>query len=182
MSMAPPPVILASAAETNMLNSGSSVECSTSPSLMNSSIKQEKRDDRAKIEKLSPRQQTPTIPIAFSITNILSNNFGNAKMPSNNNQISLNNNKVLSEKKNSVLFRPYNDDCGENGAASPKKSKVDRRQRSDDEESNGESKISFSCLSFVRLKIHENRFGNEFAQLVLYFVQNAERMIQIQFL
>lgn len=102
------------------------VECSTSPSLISPNIKQENRDERAKFEKLSTKQQMPTTSIAFSITNILSNNFGN--------------NKVISEKKNGFVFRPYdnnNDDCGE---SSPKKLKID--QRSDDEISNdGELKI-----------------------------------------
>lgn len=104
------------------------VECSTSPSLISPNIKHENYrggDDRAKFEKLSPKQQTPAAAIAFSITNILSNTFGN--------------NKVISEKKNGFVFRPYdnnNDDCGE---TSPKKFKID--QRSDDEDSNGEFEI-----------------------------------------
>lgn len=46
----------------------------------------------------------------------LSNDFGhNTKLPTNNNEINRNNNnKVISEKKTSVLFRPYDDDCNEN--------------------------------------------------------------------
>lgn len=116
------------------------VECSTSPSLISPNIKQEMRDERAKFEKLSPRQQTSATAasIAFSITNILSNNFGN--------------NKVISEKKNGFVFRPYDnnndDDCGE---SSPKKIKLD--QRSDDEISNGElnPKIVGSILCFVSI-------------------------------
>lgn len=116
-------------------------ECSLSPT----TIKQEKRD--AKIEKptspTSPAsQQTPNMPITFSITNILSNNFGNAKSPSNNNEKSPtnnNNNKVISGKRNGILFRPYDDDRnnGDNESSSPKKDELTHRQQSDDEESNG---------------------------------------------
>lgn len=116
-------------------------ECSTSPT----TIKQEKRD--AQIEKpTSPAsQQTPNMPITFSITNILSNNFGNAKSPSNNSKKSPtnhnnNNNKVICGKRNGNLFRPYDDDCnnvGDNDSSSPKKEELTRRQQSDDEESNG---------------------------------------------
>lgn len=101
-----------------MAISTTTVECSTSPSMISPNIKNENhRDDRAKVEK----------PIAFSITNILSNNFGN--------------NKVLSENKNGFVFRPYDSDCGQ---SSPKKIKLDKR--SDDEDSNGEwflSLVSF---------------------------------------
>lgn len=114
-------------------NSATVVECNTSSSLTISKIKHEKRIDRAKIEKMSLRQHTPNTPIAFSISNILSNDFGNTKLHTNNNQINRNNNKVISDKKNSVLFRPYDDDCGENGQTS-----LDHRNQSDDEESNGE--------------------------------------------
>lgn len=95
------------------------VECSTSPSLISPNIKQENRDDREKMEKLSPTQQTSNVSIAFSITNILSNNFGN-------------NNKVISEKRNGFAFRPHDDD----GSPSPKKMKLDRRFNNED--SNGE--------------------------------------------
>ncbi|XP_031636951.1 segmentation polarity homeobox protein engrailed-like [Contarinia nasturtii] len=91
-----------------MAISTTTVECSTSPSMISPNIKRENhRDDRAKVEK----------PIAFSISNILSNNFGN--------------NKVLSEKNNGLVFRPYDNDCEQ---SSPKKIKLD--QRSDDEDSN----------------------------------------------
>lgn len=149
MSMAPPVTSTPLTTTTAETNNTTAVECNTSPSLISLNIKQEKHDERAKCEKLSPRQQTPTTPIAFSITNILSNSFGHTKLPTtNNNQISRNNNniinnnnknKVISEKKNSVLFRPYDDDeCQENGAdTSPKRAKHDRQQQSDDEESNG---------------------------------------------
>lgn len=116
------------------------VECSTSPSLISPNIKQENRDnERAKFEKFAPTQQTAAAAtsIAFSITNILSNNFGNNN--NNNNQ-----QKVISEKskKNGFVFRPYdnNNDCGE---SSPKKLKLDQ-PRSDDEDSNGEcSELNF---------------------------------------
>lgn len=151
--MAPPPVT--TAAEPNTAN----VECNALPALNSANIKQEKRDDRAKHEKLSTKQQTPSMPIAFSITNILSNNFGHTKLPTNNNQLTRNNNKVNSEKKCSVLFRPYDDDCGENGAPSPaKQSKIDRRQQSDDDdESNGEYKLQpkLELRSFCLLEYFE---------------------------
>lgn len=145
MSMAPP---VASAPVITTGEQRCIEQCSTSPSSIDSNIKQEKHDELLKCEKLSSRQQqTPNTPIAFSITNILSNTFGTAttKLPTNNNnQINRNNNnnKVISEKKNSVLFRPYDDDCGgeHGGASSPSPTKHDRRQQqqSDDEESNGE--------------------------------------------
>lgn len=151
MSVAPPvattPVL--ATPEPNVPNGGHTVECSTSPSLISSNIKQEKRDDRANIEKSSTNPQTANTPIAFSITNILSNSFGNTKLPTNNNQNSFNNNKIIREKKSSVLFRPYDDDSGDN-ETSPKKPKLDRRQRSDDEESNGELHDAFLCMFFVR--------------------------------
>lgn len=67
--------------EPNLSISATSIQCSTSPSLIHSSIKQEESDGVEKIEKLSPRQQTQNAPIAFSITNILSNNFGRTKLP-----------------------------------------------------------------------------------------------------
>lgn len=139
--MAPPPVTSKPVTTTTPTESNATnVECSPLPSLISPNIKQERRNDRTKHDKLTPRQQTPNMPIAFSITNILSNNFGHAKMPTNNNQVTRNNNKVNSEKKSGVLFRPYDDDCGENGTPSPaKQSKLDRRHQSDDdEESNGE--------------------------------------------
>lgn len=141
MSMAPP--VTSTPTTEQMCNASGIEQCSPSPSSINSNIKQEKYDDRLKMDKFAARQQTPNTPIAFSITNILSNTFGNvSKLPTNNNnQINRNNNKVNSEKKSSVLFRPYDDDCGgDNGgvATSPKHSKHDHRQQSDDEESNGE--------------------------------------------
>lgn len=89
-----------------------SVECSTSPSLISPNIKQET------IDKLSPIQQTANVSIAFSITNILSNNFGN-------------NNKVIGDKRNGFAFQTHDD-----GSPSPKKLKFDRRFNDDD--SNGE--------------------------------------------
>lgn len=67
--------------EPHISISANSIQCSTSPSLIHSSIKQEKGDGIEHIEKLSPRQQTQNAPIAFSITNILSNNFGRTKLP-----------------------------------------------------------------------------------------------------
>lgn len=94
-----------------MAISTTNVECSRSPSLISPNIKQENRsDDRAKMEKTS---------IAFSITNILSNNFGN-------------NNKVISEKNSSVC-QPC-DNHNEYGESSPKKVKFNF----DDEDSDGE--------------------------------------------
>lgn len=98
------------------------VECNTSPSMISPNIKQENRDDRS---KFSPIEQTSNASIAFSITNILSNNFGNA-------------NKVISDKKNDFAFRPYDE------TPSPKKLKLD--QRSDDDDSNGELRIFFSFI------------------------------------
>lgn len=123
------------------------VECSTSPSLISPNIKNEnhRTDDRAKFEKLSPKQQTPATAIAFSITNILSNTFGN--------------NKVISEKKNGFVFRPYdnnNDVCGE---TSPKKFEID--QRSDDESSNGEFRKYLSFI-FAFFFSSVSCFGKEF--------------------
>lgn len=112
----------------------------STPVTIHSNIKQERRDDSAQIEKLSPKQQIEktNTPIPFSITNILSNSFGHTKLPINSSSNNLNNNEVISEKKiNNVLFRPYDDDCSENGAVSPTNTKTDRRQQSDDEESNG---------------------------------------------
>ncbi|XP_055309324.1 segmentation polarity homeobox protein engrailed [Sitodiplosis mosellana] len=97
------------------------VECSTSPSLISPNIKHENRDERAKFAKFAPTQQTPATSIAFSITNILSNNFGNPK-------------SVISEKKNGFVFRPYDNSNDDYGESSPKKMKRD--QRSDDEDSN----------------------------------------------
>lgn len=152
MSMAPPVATTpdSTTPEPNVPNGGHTVECSTSPSLISSKIKQEKRDDRAKIEKSSTNPpQTANTPIAFSITNILSNSFGNTKLPTNDKQTTFNNNKMIREKKNSVLFRPYDDDSGDN-ETSPKKPKLDRRQRSDDEESNGELHGAFLYVFFVR--------------------------------
>lgn len=121
--------------DSNM--SAANVQCSISPSLVSSSIKQEKRDEHAKNEKLSQSQPTSNTPITFSITNILSKSFGHTKLSTNNNQIILNNNEVISEKKNSVLFRPYDNDCGDNSTTSPSQPKMDRQQQSEDEESNG---------------------------------------------
>lgn len=158
MSMAPPVSSAPVTTTSDTCNATGIEQCSTTPLSNNPNIKQEKHDERLKLDgKLSSRQQTSNTSIAFSITNILSNTFGNAntttaaavttKFPTNNNnQINRNNNnKVISEKKNSVLFRPYDDDCGgENGGAtSPKQAKLDhRRQQSDDEESNGEFRMT----------------------------------------
>lgn len=114
------------------------VECSIPPSIINPNIKQEKRDDRPKLNRYAARPQTVNPSIAFSITNILSNSFGHAKSPTNNNEIA--DKKVLSEKKNSVLFRPYDDNCGENGVSSPKLNSTASHQ-SYDEESNGKHAI-----------------------------------------
>lgn len=129
----------------------------STPVQIHSNIKQERRDDSAQIEKLSPRQQIEktNTPIPFSITNILSNTFGHTKPHINNSSINLNNNEVLSEKKNNSLFRPYDDDCSENGAVSPKETKMDRRQQSDDEESNGEFRsFQKTFLFFLFAKHH----------------------------
>lgn len=177
MSMAPP--VTTSPSTTEQMCSAIE-RCSTEPSsllLNNSNIKQEKHDDRSKMEKTAKQQTQNTSSIAFSITNILSNTFGNAiatklQTTNNNNQINRNNNnKVISEKKNSVLFRPYDDDnCGsENGSAgltSPKQPKRnDRRQQSDDEESNGECELKrlcffidfiYFCFSVARMKVECN--------------------------
>ncbi|XP_031636940.1 segmentation polarity homeobox protein engrailed-like [Contarinia nasturtii] len=164
MSMAPPVTSTPLTPTTAEANNTTAVECNT-PSLISLNIKQEKHDERAKCnEKLSPhQQQTPTTPIAFSITNILSNNFGHTKLPTtNNNEISRNNNnnKVISEKKNSVLFRPYDDDCQENGGAtSPKRTKLDRQkqQQSDDEESNdNDDEEEEIDVTDERAKFHQN--------------------------
>lgn len=140
MSMAPPVASspATTTAESQVCSNGApAFECNTS--IMSTNIKQEKRDERLKMDKLSPRQQTSNTPIAFSITNILSNNFGNGKLPSTNDHICLNK-KINSAKKSSVLFRPYDDDCGDNDKTMSDKPKLDRRQRSDDEESNGKLK------------------------------------------
>lgn len=126
---------LVTVTDSNM--SATNVQCSISPTLVSPSIKQEKRDEHAKNEKLSQSQQTSNTPITFSITNILSKSFGHTKLTTNNNQIILNNNEVISEKKNSVLFRPYDNDCGDNSTTSPSQLKINRQQQSDDEDSNG---------------------------------------------
>lgn len=54
------------------------IECSRSPSLISTNIKQEKIDS-AKVEISSPKPQTSKSAITFSIENILSNNFGKVK-------------------------------------------------------------------------------------------------------
>lgn len=136
MSMAPPVTTPVTIITDNI--SATTVQCTTSPSSIRSDIKQESRDDSTKSENLLPGQQTPNTPITFSITNILSNNFGHTKLSTNTSPINLNNNEVLSDKKNSGLFRPYDDDCSENSVVSPKNARMDRRQQSDDEDSNGE--------------------------------------------
>lgn len=147
MSVAPPVTSTSVTVFTDNI-SATTVQCTaTSPSLIRSDFKQESRDDSAKTEKLSPRQQTPNTPITFSITNILSNNFGHTKLSTNTSPISPNNNEVLSEKKNSGLFRPYDDDFSENAEISPKQVRMDRRQQSDDEDSNGEL-FFFHCRLF----------------------------------
>lgn len=54
-------------------------------------------------ENFSPKQQTPNLPIAFSITNILSNNFGNAKKypsDSNDEQVFCASEKLFSLRSN----------------------------------------------------------------------------------
>lgn len=87
----------------------SSIEHSerTSPSMLHVSVKQEHNG-------IDENQQTPT-PISFSITNILSNNFG-TKISSR---------KIISERKSS-LFRPYDVEERRND------SRCTSRPRSDD--------------------------------------------------
>lgn len=114
------------------------VECRTSPSPISPNIKQESRDDRAKDERLSPAHHTPTAPIAFSITNILSNNFGK--------QISWNNNEVISDKYNFALY-------AENGASPAKRSKIDRPQQSDDGKWIFLLDFSFNCILRLLLSL-----------------------------
>lgn len=105
-------------------------------------IKQEKRDERVQIESIAAATQQKSItPIRFSITNILSSNFGNAKSPTTEVCTNDNTSKIVGEKRGNVLFRPYdnhNDEEDEdNASTSPKPAKIPRRQPSDDEESNG---------------------------------------------
>lgn len=117
-------------------------QCNTSPSLMSPNIKQEKMD------KLSPMQQTANVSIAFSITNILSNNFGN------------NNSKVISEKRNGSAFRSHDD-----GSPSPKKRKFDRQFEDDD--SNGELKC-FALYFCYCCPIHSRLVGMKEALEVFF--------------
>lgn len=121
-------------------------------------IKQEHRDERVQIDsKPAAIQQKSITPITFSITNILSNNFGNVKTPSTKMCVNDNNNKIIGEKRGSILFRPYDnhtdddDEDDENESASPKPVKIRRRQQSDDEESNGRL-INFMFMFIVALQ------------------------------
>lgn len=107
-------------------------------------IKQENRDERVQIEsKAAAIQQKSITPITFSITNILSNSFGNVKSPTTEVCTNDNKSKLIGEKRGSVLFRPYDnhndeeDEDDENVSTTPKPAKIPRRQQSDDEESNG---------------------------------------------
>lgn len=107
-------------------------------------IKQEKRDERVQIESdAAATQQKSITPITFSITNILSSNFGNAKSPTTEVCTNDNKSKIIGEKRGSVLFRPYDnhndeeDEDEESASTSPKPAKIPRRQQSDDEDSNG---------------------------------------------
>lgn len=85
-----------------------------SPSMLHVSVK---------VENNGNDEQTPT-PISFSITNILSNNFG-SKIASR---------KITNERKSS-LFRPYDVDERRNGL------KCASRQRSDDDIDDDEEEI-----------------------------------------
>lgn len=100
--------------------------------------KQEKCDERAQIESESGDvQQKSIMPIAFSITNILSSSFGNAKTPTAPGCESAEN---AGTKRDRILLRLYdnnNADDDEDDEASPKPAKIPRRQQSDDEASNG---------------------------------------------
>lgn len=119
-------------------------------------IKQENRDECMQIDsKAAAIQQKSITPITFSITNILSSSFGHAKTPSAQVCANDNHNKMVGEKRGSILFRPYDnrtddeDEDDETDSTSPKPVKIPRRQQSDDEESNG-TLIHFLCT--VRLQ------------------------------
>lgn len=100
--------------------------------------KQEKCDERAQVEsETGDAQQKSNTPITFSITNILSNSFGNAKAPTTQGCES---NESGGVKRDRILFRLYdnhNDEDDEDEETSPKPAKIPRRQQSDDEDSNG---------------------------------------------
>lgn len=100
--------------------------------------KQEKCDERAQIESESGDvQQKSIMPIAFSITNILSSSFGNAKTPT---APGCESGENAGTKRDRILLRLYdnnNADDDEDDETSPKPAKIPRRQQSDDEASNG---------------------------------------------
>lgn len=104
-----------------MAISTTTVECNRSPNMISPNIKHEK-NEQEKTHNLLLKQQTPNSPITFSISNILSNDFGHSKKL----QFETNGGEqVISATKRCFSFRSDDADSDGNDVSVPKKLRLD---------------------------------------------------------